>query len=119
MVRTIVSRMLESVGYKVITANNGRLGYDAYLEHREALVGCVVDVTMPELDGYSLVRHMQNHSTEIPIVMVSGYHIRDFEDRDIDRTNVTFLQKPFEVEQLLTALDTTDIDIAANQIPPR
>lgn len=118
MVRTIVSRMLESVGYKVITANNGRLGYDAYLEHQEALVGCVVDVTMPELDGYSLVRHIQNHGSEFPIVMVSGYHIREFEDRDIDRTNVTFLQKPFEVEQLLAALDTTDTDIAANQIPP-
>ncbi|HKI74354.1 MAG TPA: histidine kinase N-terminal 7TM domain-containing protein [Pseudomonadales bacterium] len=106
MVRNIICNILEVAGFSVVTASNGVLGGKAFMENRDRLVGCVVDVTMPEMDGYGLLANIQSARPDIPVVLVSGFHAREFEDRELDKRHVTFLQKPFDSEALIAALAT-------------
>ncbi len=53
-IRETLQEIFELSGYKVSTAANGRLGYDAIMEDCPDLVIC--DVDMPELDGFELLQ---------------------------------------------------------------
>ncbi len=52
-IRETLQDILELAGYKVLTAKNGKEGYDAIIFHQPALVLC--DVNMPELNGFELL----------------------------------------------------------------
>jgi PAS domain S-box-containing protein len=105
-VRMIVAMMLESAGFEVRLAKNGTQGLTLFNAHRRELVGCVIDATMPELDGYGLIERIQLIDQEMPIVLVSGFQAGQLESTRIDTRRLTFLQKPFDLDELLTALRT-------------
>ena len=52
-IRETLQELLELSGYEVLTAKNGKDGYEQIMEHRPDLVLC--DVNMPELDGFELL----------------------------------------------------------------
>ena len=52
-IRETLKDILELSGYSVMTAKNGKEGYDAIIEYSPDLVLC--DVNMPELDGFELL----------------------------------------------------------------
>ena len=103
MVRQILASMLEAAGYEVVTAVDGQDGMTRFLEHEPELVGCVVDVTMPERDGLTLVRDIRQRHGALPLVLVSGYPASEYQAQ-IDELRVAFLQKPFEVDEIVAAL---------------
>jgi nitrogen-specific signal transduction histidine kinase/CheY-like chemotaxis protein len=113
MVREIVTSMLESAGYEVVCAADGKLGYEAFLAHAPRLAGCVIDVTMPGRDGYDLVRDIRRARDDLPIVLASGYPLRAGYS-DTEQPTVTFLQKPFDMHDVINALDSVGDDAAAN-----
>lgn len=71
-VRKIVSISLERIGYRVMTACEGRQGLELIARERPDLI--LLDITMPGLDGYQVCKAIkQNPDTrKIPIVMLSG-----------------------------------------------
>jgi DNA-binding response OmpR family regulator len=100
---------LELEGYEVITAADGLAGFDAYLEHRPALV--VLDVMMPGENGYRVARQIREQeetggpSLRTPILLLTA---RDLSD-DPERENM-FMQfsgadqviyKPFDLDELV------------------
>ena len=104
-VRATITHMLETADYKVQTATNGKEGFAAFNRERAELVACVIDATMPELDGYGLIRRIQESGSNVPIVLVSGYQETQI-DSGFDLSQVVFLQKPFKSYDLLHAIDT-------------
>lgn len=52
-IRETLKDILELSGYQVLTANNGREGYNSIIDNHPDLVLC--DVSMPELDGFELL----------------------------------------------------------------
>ncbi len=103
MVRQILASMLEAAGYEVVTAVDGQDGLTRFLEHEPELVGCVVDVTMPERDGLTLARDIRQRHAALPLVLVSGYPASEYQAQ-IAELRVAFLQKPFEVDEIVAAL---------------
>ncbi len=71
-VRKIVAITLERMGYRVLTAPEGRQGLELALQERPDLI--LLDITMPGMDGYQVCKAlMQNPATKrIPVVMLSG-----------------------------------------------
>ncbi|MGC8712359.1 MAG: response regulator, partial [Leptodesmis sp.] len=68
----LVKDYLEFRGYEVVTAENGREALDV-LEH-ETPDMIICDVMMPEMDGYSLVRHVREdpRTSWIPVLFLSA-----------------------------------------------
>ncbi|HEY3443275.1 MAG TPA: response regulator [Paludibaculum sp.] len=71
-VRKIVSITLERMGYRVMTALEGKCGIELVARERPDLI--LLDITMPGMDGYQVCKAIkQNQATKrIPVVMLSG-----------------------------------------------
>ncbi len=92
---------LELEGYNTATAMNARDALSASLKHPDVIV---LDVLLSGHDGRDVVRKLkQQKSTEyIPVIMISAHH--NIRDSVIEAGADDFLQKPFDLEVLLTCL---------------
>ncbi len=62
--------LLESRGYKVLTAQSGREGLEAL--SREAVDLLILDYRMPEMDGGEVARLVKQRFPEMPMILLSG-----------------------------------------------
>src|SRR5690242_5150736 len=69
-VRDSLTLLLETHGYRVITACDGRRGIAAFGEHQPAVV--ITDILMPEQDGIGAIREMRRLNAKAKIVAMSG-----------------------------------------------
>ena len=63
---------LESHGYHVATAQNGREALDVFNRQRDAIDAVLTDLMMPELDGIAVIRKLRRQAPRLPIIAVSG-----------------------------------------------
>lgn len=112
MVRTVAERALVRHGYNVLSAENGEEALE--ILEREGRVDLMIsDVVMPTMDGPTTVRAARKLHPELPILFISGYAEEQLR-KSIDIPNVSFLAKPFSVQQLAeTVREVLDRDAAA------
>ena len=70
IVRTLLVRYLQRLGFATLEAADGQQGLDVIRANRPDLVLC--DLRMPNLDGLGVLRALREESPEIPIVVMSG-----------------------------------------------
>jgi two-component system cell cycle sensor histidine kinase/response regulator CckA len=98
MVRTVAERALARHGYTILTAENGEAALEILT--REGKVDLMIsDVVMPTMDGPTTVRQARKMQPDLPILFMSGYAEEQLR-KSIDIPNVSFLAKPFSVQQL-------------------
>lgn len=95
-----VKDLLQSLGYEVLALRDSRVATDRV--DREKFNAAFVDAHMPYVDGFMLVRHIRNSTSNgaIPIVMLTGFD--DVQTmRAGFRAGVTFFQpKPIDTDKL-------------------
>lgn len=101
MVRAIAERALTRQGYSVMTAEHGEAALEL-LADRPHIDLLISDVVMPTMDGPTMVGHVRKVYPTLPILFMSGYAEEQLR-RSIDLDQVSFLPKPFSVQQLATA----------------
>jgi DNA-binding response OmpR family regulator len=111
-VRALVREALETSGYKVVVAENGR---EALEEARRAehISLVVTDVVMPEMSGRDMWEHLTNEGFDVPLIVMSGFP----EEKDVDKLSScasTYLQKPFGPQEISRAVRET-LDSFAEQ----
>jgi CheY-like chemotaxis protein len=94
--RAILSHFLEQRGHRVTTAENGRQALEMIRLHPFDLV--LLDVLMPEIDGYEVLRRLKSHDTwrDIPVIMISALDEIDSVVRCIKLGAEDYLPKPFD-----------------------
>ncbi|HWT12807.1 MAG TPA: response regulator, partial [Allosphingosinicella sp.] len=98
MVRAVAERALTRHGYRVLSAENGEAALEILaLEEKVDLL--ISDVVMPTMDGPTTVRAARKLHPSLPILFISGYAEEQLR-KSIDIPNVSFLAKPFSVQQL-------------------
>jgi len=98
MVRAVAERALTRQGYQVLTANNGEEALEL-LEEGVEIDLLISDVVMPQMDGPTLVRAARAKYPDLKILFMSGYAEEQLR-KSIDIDRVSFLPKPFSVQQL-------------------
>jgi two-component system, cell cycle sensor histidine kinase and response regulator CckA len=98
MVRAVAERALTRHGYTVLTAENGEAALEI-LAREDKIDLMISDVVMPTMDGPTTVRHARKTHPDLPILFISGYAEEQLR-KSIDIPNVSFLAKPFSVQQL-------------------
>ncbi len=68
--RAVISRMLEAMGFKVMAAADGATGLELYRQHAPDLI--MVDLFMPEIDGFKILTTIQAQSPETPVIVISA-----------------------------------------------
>src|SRR5579863_3817169 len=70
VVRNTLVQILESEGYEVISAEDGRRGLSVFRSERPDLV--VTDIIMPEKEGIETIRDIRGESPDAKIIAISG-----------------------------------------------
>jgi CheY-like chemotaxis protein len=101
--RYLLSRLLQSEGYQVATAENGQLGLD-YLHSHHLPQLILLDLKMPVVNGWEFRRaQLRNPAfASIPVVILSDSSEAEAEENQLGE--VGYLQKPVLKEKLLPFL---------------
>jgi two-component system OmpR family response regulator len=99
-IRLIIRTRLEAAGYQVETARNGLEAMNVAQAFRpDALV---LDINMPELDGFGVLERLQKASeTRIPTLVLTARHAADDVKRAVRLGAKDYLTKPFSETQLM------------------
>ena len=94
--RDMLARRLRRQGYEVLTAVGGRTALE--MLERNAVDLVLLDVMMPDLDGYSVLQRMKSDAglRDIPVLMISALDELDSVARCIQLGAEDYLGKPFE-----------------------
>ena len=117
-VRTLVRRMFELTGVRVLTADNGQRAIELVRERGTDIDCVVLDVTMPDMDGLETFRKLRRARSNIRVIIASGYSQQDVAQRFEGEGVSGFLSKPFRREDLTSvlsrALDPTSHPAGSN-----
>src|SRR6478672_147282 len=90
---------LRAESYDVRTAANGGDGYRMVRESPPDLV--ILDLMLPEMDGYDICREMRRHGLATPILMLTAQDGETHRVRGFDAGADDYVTKPFSVRELL------------------
>jgi PAS domain S-box-containing protein len=102
LVRTMTTRLLESLGYQTLSAGNASEALAASRGHAGPIAVLLCDVTMPGRDGPSIAEELLGERPDLKILFVSGYAASAQHNLP---PGSLYLQKPFRRAELAAKLD--------------
>ena len=99
-VRVFSTRALKNKGYNVYEARSGEEALEVLEKHGHEIDLTVTDVVMPQMDGPTLYKHMQERWPNMKVVFVSGYTEDRLREQFKSGETIHFLGKPFSLKQL-------------------
>jgi CheY-like chemotaxis protein len=98
------ARMLEHLGFTVLTAGDGLQAVDLYRGRGKEIDLVLMDLTMPHMDGAEAFGELRRLNPDIRIVLASGYSHEDVASRFAGKGLSGVLQKPYTLAKLREAL---------------
>jgi CheY-like chemotaxis protein len=100
LIRFVASRMLEKLGYKVLTAASGQEGIDLYRQKNDGIHLVILDMIMPQMNGGEAFDHLAAIHPKVKVLLASGYSIDGEAKNILARGCKGFIQKPFSLKDL-------------------
>ncbi len=120
-VRENTAELLELSDYEVVTAPDGKQGLEKAQTIFPDIIVC--DIMMPELDGYDVLQALAKNpkTSSIPFIFLSAKTEHKDVRRGMDLGADDYLTKPFEEEDLLSAIESrlAKVEILKKQAPDR
>lgn len=85
--------------YEVIQAADGVQTIDILKSESEGITAMLLDLIMPNVDGYAVLDYMREHGLldRIPVIVISAESARDVEVKCLEMGVTDFVRKPFDV----------------------
>ena len=99
-VRAVAARMLESLGYGVVLACDGREAVERFRAEPDRFGWVLLDLTMPHMSGEAAFREMRRARPDVRVLLMSGYAEQEVNARMAEGGLAGFLQKPFPLSTL-------------------
>src|ERR1043166_6401177 len=103
-IREITTQILQNYGYYVVSAKNGEEALVAFGQHRSVIKAAIIDMAMPLMDGPATIRALQRLNPQLKIIAISGMSDNARAAAIAANGTISFLEKPFTTEKLLTFL---------------
>lgn len=104
-IRDFIVINLKRSGYEVFDAPNGKIAYEMFEENPTGFDVAILDIMMPEMDGFTLCKKIREKSSSIGIIMLSA------KTQEMDKVNGLMLgaddyvTKPFSPAELTARID--------------
>ena len=99
----LLSEFLESQNFKVKLCRNGASGLTSFKKHKFDI--CILDVMMPEMDGFNLASQIKKEEKDIPFLFLTARSMREDKLKGYAVGAEDFITKPFDEEELLCRLN--------------
>jgi PAS domain S-box-containing protein len=103
-IREVVQEVLESRQVRVLTAENGPRGIELFKAHADEIDLVLLDMMMPGLNGEEVMSEILAMRPDARVVLSSGYSEAEAIERLTDGRPAAFVQKPYTMNTLLTAV---------------
>ena len=100
MIVHIGKELIEKMGYKVITAKNGKEALAIYKTNHDHIDMVILDMIMPEMGGSETYDWMKSINPHVQVLLSSGYSVEGEAQEILKRGCNDFIQKPFRIEEL-------------------
>ena len=100
MIIEIAEDLLNSLGYKALTARSGKEAIEIFDENKEHIDIVLLDMIMPDMSGSDTYDRMKAINPDIKVLLSSGYSINGQATEIMDRGCNGFIQKPFKMKEL-------------------
>lgn len=98
----ILKQYLELHQFEVIWAENGEIALDYFKSQTFDI--CILDVMMPQLDGFSLAEKIITINPEIPFIFLTARKLKEDKIIGLKLGADDYIVKPFEVDELVLRL---------------
>jgi two-component system, cell cycle response regulator DivK len=103
--RTLVRRVLQSEGYVVREAPDGRTGLQMAAEQRPDLV--LMDINLPEVDGYEITARLKQLTgmSQVPVIAVTANVMKGDREKTLAAGCDGYIQKPIDIDTLSNQIE--------------
>ncbi|MDX2082503.1 MAG: response regulator [Rickettsiales bacterium] len=102
-IRENISEILRDEGFEVFEAENGKKGFEVFLQEKPDLI--ISDIMMPELDGYGLLKMVREgrnvKNNNIPFIFLSALGQRDSVIKGVELSANDYLVKPIDFDLMI------------------
>ncbi len=100
MIIDVARKMLERLGYMIITAGNGKEAIRLYQENKDKIDMIILDMIMPGMNGDEVFDRLKAINPEVRVLLSSGYSINGQAVHILEKGCMGFIQKPFDLQKL-------------------
>ena len=98
----LLSASLRYAGFDVVTAAAGTEAVQAAQRHRPDLI--VLDVMLPDMDGFDVIRRLRGGGARIPVVFLTARDATEDKIRGLTLGGDDYVTKPFSLEEVIARL---------------
>ncbi len=98
-----LGRYLQMENYNVITAQNGRQGFEKYLNEKPHIV--ITDIKMPGMSGLDLLSKIRENDSDTEVVVITGHGDMDSAVTALKNQASDFISKPIDFDVIVMALE--------------
>jgi two-component system, cell cycle sensor histidine kinase and response regulator CckA len=103
-VLALAQSTLETYGYRVLTAASGPAAILTFTREAERIQLVIMDKSMPFMNGAATITALRKLKPEVKVLETSGHDLQVPTETDLQMKAQAHLEKPFTVEQLITAV---------------
>jgi len=99
----ITTENLQRRDYQIFHCENGNEAWELFRKQPFDL--CILDVMLPDLDGFSLAKRIRNINQDIPILFVTAKSLQEDKIEGLTLGADDYIVKPFSIEELVLRIE--------------
>ena len=103
--RKLIKDFLTNKGYHILEAEDGEKALEIYQENKSKIMLVLLDVMMPKLDGWSVLRQIRQENKELPIIMLTARGEEQDELFGFELGVDEYISKPFSPKILVARVE--------------
>ena len=103
-IRTLLKGYLERNQYEVISCADGAQFMAEFERHNEQLSLVILDIMLPDSDGFILCRHVRKHNNDVPVFMLTATAEESDRVVGLELGADDYIAKPFSARELLARI---------------
>lgn len=100
---TLLNTFLKNKGYQVDLARNGNIALEKFNKGNYDFL--ILDVMMPEIDGFTVAREIREIDKNIPILFLTAKSMKEDKLKGFEIGADDYLTKPFSMEELVARIE--------------
>lgn len=104
VVRSVTKRMLERIGFNVITASDGEEAVAVFERHADELELVILDLAMPRMGGDEAFQKIRQIRSDATVIISSGYDELEATKKLVGQGLAGFIQKPYSLADLVAEI---------------